>query len=119
MIYSYVFTYTNYWFKNKTTFYRDWIILPEGASGLSEYYNLVTYGVKWLSQNVYNRASSGYSTRGRNSGYVPQAYPQTANAVETLANNIPTEINLPVEKGNALATDAIPLAVIIAVAKRQ
>jgi hypothetical protein len=97
--YSYVFTYANYWFKNKTTFYGDWIVLPEGASSLSDYYRLIAYGVKWLSQNVYNGTSPGYFTRGKNSGYVPQAYPQIANALETLANNIPAEINLPVEKG--------------------
>jgi hypothetical protein len=103
--YSYVFTYANYWFKNKTTFYGDWIILPEGASSLSEYYKLIAYGVKWLSQNVYSGSSPGYFTRGKNSGYVPQAYPQIANALETLASNIPAEINLPLEKGYALATD--------------
>jgi hypothetical protein len=105
--YSYVFTYANYWFKNKTTFYGDWIILPEGASSLSEYYKLIAYGVKWLSQNVYSGSSPGYFTRGKNSGYVPQAYPQIANALETLASNIPAEINLPVEKGYALATDKL------------
>ena len=103
--YSYVFTYANYWFKNKTTFYGDWIILPEGASSLSEYYKLIAYGVKWLSQNVYSGSSPGYFTRGKNSGYVPQAYPQIANALETLASIILAEINLPVEKGYALATD--------------
>ena len=103
--YSYVFTYANYWFKNKTTFYGDWIILPEGANNLSEYYRLVAYGVKWLSQNVYNGSSPGYFKRGRNSGYIPQAYPQIANALEILASNIPAEINLPVEKGYALVTD--------------
>jgi len=103
--YSYVFTYASYWFKNKTTFYGDWIVLPEGASSLSEYYKLIAYGVEWLSQNVYNGASPGYFTRGRNSGYVPQAYPQIANALKTLASNIPAEISLPVEKGYALTTD--------------
>jgi len=103
--YSYVFTYANYWFKNKATFYGDWIVLPEGASSLSDYYRLVAHGVKWLSQNVYNGTSPGYFTRGKNSGYVPQAYPQIANALEILASNIPAEINLPVEKGYALATD--------------
>jgi|GEM_PF-1427874 len=108
--YSYVFTYANYWFKNKTTFYGDWIVLPEGASSLSDYYRLVAYGVEWLSQNVYNGTSPGYFTRGKNSGYVPQAYPQIANALETLAGNIPAEINLSVEKGYALATDLKLLA---------
>jgi hypothetical protein len=110
--YSYVFTYANYWFKNKTTFYGDWIVLPEGASSLSEYYKLIAYGVKWLSQNVYNGSSPGYFTRGKNSGYVPQAYPQVANALETLASNIPAETNLPVEKGCALTTD-LPLNFVI------
>jgi len=113
--YSYVFTYANYWFKNKTTFYGDWIVLPEGASSLSEYYNMIAYGVKWLSQNIYNGTSPGYYlTKGKNSNYVPQAYPQIANALEVLANNTPVEINLPVEKGYALTTD-IPNFVIGAI----
>jgi len=111
--YSYVFTYANYWFKNKTTFYGDWIVLPEGASSLSDYYRLVVYGVKWLSQNVYNGTSPGYFTRGKNSSYVAQAYPQIANALETLASNIPTEINLPLEKGYTLTTDVHPLIVSV------
>jgi len=110
--YSYVFTYANYWFKNKTTFYGDWIILPEGASSLSEYYKLIAYGVKWLSQNVYSGSSPGYFTRGKNSGYVPQAYPQIANTLEILASNIPAEINLSLEKGYALATDLKLLALV-------
>jgi len=32
-------------------------------------------------------------------GYVPTAYPQIAKALNDLANNIPKEINLEVEKG--------------------
>jgi hypothetical protein len=60
---------------------------------------------------LYNGTSPGYFTRDKDSGYVPQAYPQIANALETLANNIPTETNLPVEKGYALTTDLHPLIV--------
>jgi hypothetical protein len=105
--YSYVFTFANYYFMNKTTFYGDWIILPEGANSLSEYYKSIAYGVKWLSENVYNGTSPGYFVRGKDSRYVPQAHPQIASALKTLASNIPTEIDLPVEKGYALATDSI------------
>jgi hypothetical protein len=55
--------------------------------------------------------SPGYFTRGKNSGYVPQAYPQIASALETLAINLPEEVNLSVEKGYVLIVDPIPLAV--------
>jgi hypothetical protein len=110
--YSYVFTFANYYFMNKTTFYGDWIILPEGANSLSEYYKSIAYGVKWLSENVYNGTSPGYMKRGKDSGYVPQAYPQIANALKTLVQNIPEEINLPVEKGYALVTDILKIVII-------
>jgi hypothetical protein len=110
--YSYVFTFANYYFMNKTTFYGDWIVLPEGANSLSEYYKSIAYGVKWLSENVYNGTSPGYMKRGKDSGYVPQAYPQIANALETLVQNIPEEINLPVEKGYALVTDILKIVII-------
>jgi hypothetical protein len=45
--------------------------------------------------------------KDKDSSHVPQAYPQIANALEILASNIPAEINLPVEKGYALATDKL------------
>jgi len=103
--YSYVFTFASYWFKNKTTFFGDWIALPEGTDSLSDYYRLVAYGVKWLSENVYNGTSPGYLKRGKSSGYVPQAYPQIANALEILADSIPQEIDLPIERGYAIVVD--------------
>jgi len=96
--YLYAFTYANYWFKNKRTFFGDWIILPEGAPTLADYLKMVADGVRWLSTNVY---------KGSSPGYVPTAYPQIARALEDLANNIPKELNLEVEKGYALATDVI------------
>jgi len=96
--YLYAFTYANYWFKNKTTFFGDWIILPEGAPTLADYYKIIADGVKWLSANVY---------KGSSPGYVPTAYPQIARALNDLANNIPQELNLEVEKGYALVTDIL------------
>jgi len=46
---------------------------------------------------------------------VPTAYPQIAKALNDLANNIPKEINLEIEKGYALTTDfPVWLAVCIA-----
>jgi len=94
--YLYAFTYANYWFKNKTTFFGDWIILPEGAPTLADYLRMIADGVRWLSANVYN---------GSSPGYVPTAYPQIARALDDLAKNIPQELNLEVEKGYALVTD--------------
>jgi len=94
--YLYAFTYANYWFKNKTTFFGDWIILPEGAPTLRDYLKMIADGVKWLSANIY---------KGSSPGYVPTAYPQIARALNDLANNIPKEINLEVEKGYALVMD--------------
>jgi len=51
-----------------------------------------------LSANAYN---------GSSPGYVSTAYPQIARALEDLANSIPEELNLDVEKGCALATDIL------------
>jgi len=96
--YLYAFTYANYWFKDKTTFFGDWIILPEGAPTLADYLRMVADGVRWLSANVY---------KGSSPGYVPTAYPQIARALDNLANNIPEELNLEVEKGYALTTDGV------------
>jgi len=45
--------------------------------------------------------------KGSSPGYVPTAYPQIARALEDLANNIPEELNLEVEKGYALTTDGV------------
>jgi len=104
--YLYAFTYTNYWFKNKTTFFGDWIILPEGAPTLADYYKMIADGVKWLSTNIY---------KGSSPGYVPTSYPQIAKALNDLANNIPKEINLEVEKGYALVTDVVWKLVIAGV----
>jgi len=101
--YLYAFTYANYWFKNKTTFFGDWIILPEGAPTLADYLRMVADGVRWLSANVYN---------GSSPGYVPTAYPQIARALDDLANNIPEELNLEVEKGYAVVTDVVWAAVL-------
>ncbi len=101
--YSYVFTFANYWFKDKTVFFGDWIVLPEGASSLRRYYSLLAYGVRWLSSNVYSNGSPGY---------VPQAYRQIANVLESLARSIPAEIDLPVEKGYSLVVDVPWLPVL-------
>jgi hypothetical protein len=109
--YSNVFTFACYWFKEKRTLFGDWIVLPEGAENLSNYYELLAYGVRWLSANVYNGTSPGYVAGGEGSGYVPQAYPQIANALEALGKNLPAELDLPVEKGYALVTDINPLLI--------
>jgi len=114
-VYTQALTIANYWFKDKSVFFGDWIILPEGAYNLSEYYMLLSYGIKWLSTNVYNGGSPGYYYKGSQSNYVPQAYPQLAQALKTIANYVPSEINLEVLVGYALALDFPWVTIIIAV----
>jgi len=45
--------------------------------------------------------------RGSSPGYVPTAYPQIARTLDDLANSIPDELNLEVEKGYTLTTDGV------------
>ncbi|PCN51175.1 hypothetical protein B6U99_00050 [Candidatus Geothermarchaeota archaeon ex4572_27] len=93
-----------YWFKDKTTFFGDWIVLPEGADSLSQYYELVADATLWLHENVYN---------GSSPGEVPTAYPQTAKYLNTLAKNIPSKMDLEVMKGYAVVVDTLWLVIVL------
>jgi len=46
--YLYAFTYANYWIDGKGMFFGDWVVLPEGASTLADYLNMVASGVRYL-----------------------------------------------------------------------
>ncbi len=101
--YAYVFTLAMYWFKDKTTFFGDWIIFPEGYESLSKYYRAIADILGYLHRNVYEKSSKEYR---------PTAYPQLAKYFNLLANNIPREIDLLLEKGYVVVMDfaiAIPL----------
>ncbi|RSN75291.1 MAG: hypothetical protein DSO07_01355 [Thermoproteota archaeon] len=96
--YSYVYTEAMYWFKDKNTFFGDWIILPEGADSLDQYYEMVANAVQFLYNDVY---------KGSSPGYVPTSYPQIAKYLNILSKNIPLGYNLRVIKGYALVTDFV------------
>ncbi len=101
--YSYVYTDAMYWFKDKNTFFGDWIVLPEGAESLSQYYERVADAVQFLYNDVY---------KGSSPGYVPTSYPQIAKYLSILSKNIPEGYNLRVARGYALVTDIVWTAVI-------
>ena len=96
--YGYVYTDARYWFKDKNTFFGDWIVLPEGAESLSQYYERVADAVQFLYNDVY---------KGSSPGYVPTSYPQIAKYLNILSKNIPEGYNLRVVKGYALVTDIV------------
>jgi len=66
--YARAFTWANYWFRDKTTYFGDWVVV-EGADSLSAYYAAMARAVDALADKWK-----------RDKGYVPQAYPQIARA---------------------------------------
>lgn len=71
--------------------------MPEGADSLSQYYEMVSYAIRRLHENIYN---------GSSPGYVPTSYPQLAKYIDVLARNVSEEVNLKVLKGSAIVVDA-------------
>jgi len=107
--YARAFTWANYWFKNKTTYFGDWVVV-EGADSLSAYYAAMANAVNALADKWK-----------KDKGYVPQSYPQIAKALGQISRAVAgTRIDLPVDKGYGLVTDfaqtfAIALLVGVAV----
>jgi len=98
--YARAFTWANYWFKNKTTYFGDWVVV-EGADSLSAYYVAMANAVNALADKWK-----------KDKGYVPQSYPQIARALGQISRAVAgTRIDLPVDKGYGLVTDPLPLAV--------
>jgi len=92
--YARAFTWANYWFKNKTTYFGDWVVV-EGADSLSAYYAAMARAVDALADKWK-----------KDKGYVPQAYPQIARALRQISRAVTgTRIDLPVDKGYGLVTD--------------
>jgi len=92
--YARAFTWANYWFKNKTTYFGDWVVV-EGADSLSAYFAAMARAVDALADKWK-----------RDKGYVPQAYPQIARALRQISRAVTgTRIDLPVDKGYGLVTD--------------
>ncbi len=105
-VYECVFTLALYWFKDRMTFFGDWIVFPDGWSSLSGYYKTMAEVLRWLHVNVYESLDKAYR---------PTSYPQLARCLDILADNMPREVDLPLDRGYALIVDPLPVLAIVKV----
>jgi hypothetical protein len=105
--YSHAFTWANYWFKNKTVYFGDWVVVANTT--LSGYYAAMSRAVDALAKKW----------QASDKQYKPQAYPQISQALREISRAVAgTDIDKPLGRGYALVTDIAPAvkAYIIAVA---
>ena len=93
--YGRVFTWANYWFKNKTVYFGDWVVVEQNVT-LSQYYALLSAAVDKLAKKWQSSDKQ----------YKPQAYPQISQALMQISRAIAgTDIDAVLRKGYALVTD--------------
>ncbi len=105
--YGVAFTWANYWFKNKTVYFGDWVVVANTT--LSGYYAAVSRAVDALAKKW----------QASDKQYKPQAYPQISQALREISRAVAgTDIDKPLGRGYALVTDIAPAvkAYIITVA---
>jgi hypothetical protein len=105
--YSLAFTWANYWFKNKTVYFGDWVVVANTT--LSGYYAALSRAVDALAKKW----------QASDKQYKPQAYPQISQALREISRAVAgTDIDKPLGRGYALVTDTAPAvgAFIITVA---
>ncbi len=105
--YSLAFTWASYWFKNKTVYFGDWVVVANTT--LSGYYAAMSTAVDALAKKW----------QASDKQYKPQAYPQISQALREISRAVAgTDIDKPLGRGYALVTDIAPAvkAYIIAVA---
>jgi hypothetical protein len=105
--YGVAFTWANYWFKNKTVYFGDWVVVANTT--LSSYYAAMSRAVDALAKK----------RQASDKQYKPQAYPQISQALREISRAVAgTDIDKPLGRGYALVTDIAPAvkAYIIAVA---
>ena len=89
--YSQAFTWANYWFKNKTVYFGDWVVV--GNTTLSSYFAAASRAVDALA-------------KASDKQYKPQAYPQISQALMEMSRaTAGTDIDKPLGRGYALVTD--------------
>lgn len=97
--YGRVFTWANYWFKDKTVYFGDWVVV-EGNFTLSQYYALLSTAVDRLAKKW----------QASDKQYKPQAYPQISQALMTISRAVAgTDIDTTLRRGYALVTDISPI----------
>jgi len=94
--YSQAFTWANYWFRNKTVYFGDWVVV--GNTTLSSYFAAASRAVDELAKKW----------QASDKQYKPQAYPQISQALMEISRAIAgTDIDKPLGRGYALMTDII------------
>jgi len=102
--YQLAFTYANYWFKNKTVYFGDWVVVANTT--LSGYYAALSRAVDALAKKW----------QASDKQYKPQAYPQISQALGEISRAVAgTDIDKPLGRGYALVTD-VPAPLIAGVA---
>jgi len=95
--YSLAFTWANYWFKNKTVYFGDWVVAANTT--LSRYYAAMSRAVDALAKKWQESDKQ----------YKPQAYPQISQALREISRAVAgTGIDKPLGRGYALVTDIAP-----------
>jgi hypothetical protein len=95
--YSLAFTWANYWFKNKTVYFGDWVVAANTT--LSGYYAAISRAVDALAKKW----------QASDKQYKPQAYPQISQALREISRAVAgTDVDKPLGRGYALVTDIAP-----------
>ncbi|MCX8137062.1 hypothetical protein, partial [Pyrobaculum aerophilum] len=101
--YGRVFTWANYWFKDKTVYFGDWVVV-EGNFTLSQYYALLSRAVDRLAKKW----------QASDKQYKPQAYPQISQALMTISRAVAgTDIDTTLRRGYALVTDFVAALALV------
>ena len=99
--YGVAFTWANYWFKNKTVYFGDWVVVANTT--LSGYYAALSRAVDALAKKW----------QASDKQYKPQAYPQISQALREISRAVAgTDIDKPLGRGYALVTDIIIKAIL-------
>ncbi len=105
--YSQAFTWADYWFKNKTVYFGDWVVVSNTT--LSSYFAAVSRAVDELAKKW----------QASDKQYKPQAYPQMSQALMEISRAIAgTDIDKPLGRGYALVTDIALAAALFAFGAR-
>ncbi len=103
--YSAAFTWANYWFKNKTVYFGDWVVVADTT--LSGYYAAMSRAVDALAKK----------RQASDKQFMPKAYRQISQALKEISKAVAkTDIDKPLDRGYALVTDAIWKVVAVALA---
>jgi hypothetical protein len=100
--YSLAFTWADYWFKNKTVHFGDWVVVANTT--LSGYYAAMSRAVDALAKKW----------QASDKQYKPQAYPQISQALREISRAVAgTDIDKPLGRGYALVTDIVPAKALV------